>query len=160
MKIGNVTLNTQLVLAPMAGVTDLAFRTVCRELSGCYTVTEMVSAKALCYGDKKTASLLALGYGEHPAAVQIFGSDEACMEKGAALALEQSGADIIDINMGCPVPKIVQSGDGSALMRDPHKAARIAAAVVRGAAGKPVTVKFRLGWDKGSINCVEFARRM
>ena len=82
------------------------------------------------------------------------------MEKGAALALEQSGADIIDINMGCPVPKIVQSGDGSALMRDPHKAARIAAAVVRGAAGKPVTVKFRLGWDKGSINCVEFARRM
>ena len=160
MKIGNVTLNTQLVLAPMAGVTDLAFRTVCRELSGCYTVTEMVSAKALCYGDKKTASLLALGAGEHPAAVQIFGSDEACMEKGAALALEQSGADIIDINMGCPVPKIVQSGDGSALMRDPHKAARIAAAVVRGAAGKPVTVKFRLGWDKGSINCVEFARRM
>ena len=82
------------------------------------------------------------------------------MEKGAALALEQSGADIIDINMGCPVPKVVQSGDGSALMRDPHKAARIAAAVVRGAAGKPVTVKFRLGWDKGSINCVEFARAM
>ena len=81
MKIGNVTLNTQLVLAPMAGVTDLAFRTVCRELSGCYTVTEKVSAKALCYGDKKTASLLALGAGEHPAAVQIFGSDEACMER-------------------------------------------------------------------------------
>ena len=160
MKIGNVTLDTKIALAPMAGVTDLAFRTVCRELSGCYTVTEMVSAKALCYGDKKTASLLKLGAGEHPAAVQIFGSDEACMEKGAALALEQSGADIIDINMGCPVPKVAQSGDGSALMRDPDKAARIAAAVVRGAAGKPVTVKFRLGWDKGSINCVEFARRM
>ncbi|MGN0985910.1 MAG: tRNA dihydrouridine synthase DusB [Candidatus Enterenecus sp.] len=144
----------------MAGVSDLAFRTVCRELSGCYTVTEMVSAKALCYGDKKTASLLKLGEGEHPAAVQIFGSDEAAMERGAALALEQSGADIIDINMGCPVPKVVQSGDGSALMRDPEKAQRIAAAVVRGAAGVPVTVKFRLGWDKGSINCVEFARRM
>ena len=160
MKIGNVTLDTKIALAPMAGVTDLAFRTVCRELSGCYTVTEMVSAKALCYGDKKTASLLKLGAGERPAAVQIFGSDEACMEKGAALALEQSGADIIDINMGCPVPKVAQSGDGSALMRDPDKAARIAAAVVRGAAGKPVTVKFRLGWDKGSINCVEFARRM
>lgn len=160
MKIGSVELNTKIVLGPMAGVTDLAFRTVCRELSGCYTVSEMVSAKALCYGDKKTATLLKLGEGEHPAAVQIFGSDEACMEKGAALALEYSGADVIDINMGCPVPKVAQSGDGSALMKDPDKAARIAAAVVRGAAGRPVTVKFRLGWDKGSINCVEFARRM
>ena len=160
MKIGNVELNTKIVLGPMAGVTDLAFRTVCRELSGCFTVSEMVSAKALCYGDKKTATLLKLGEGEAPAAVQIFGSDEACMEKGAALALEISGADIIDINMGCPVPKVAQNGDGSALMRDPDKAQRIAAAVVRGAGGKPVTVKFRLGWDKGSINCVDFAKRM
>ena len=160
MKIGNVELNTQLALAPMAGVTDLAFRTVCRELSGCYTVSEMVSAKALCYGDKKTPSLLKLGEGEHPAAVQIFGCDEPFMEKGAALALERSGADIIDINMGCPVPKVANSGDGSALMRDPDKAARVAAAVVRAAGGKPVTVKFRLGWDKGSINCVEFAKAM
>ncbi|MCI9550560.1 MAG: tRNA dihydrouridine synthase DusB [Oscillospiraceae bacterium] len=160
MKIGNVELNTRLALAPMAGVTDLAFRTVCRELSGCYTVSEMVSAKALCYGDKKTPSLLKLGEGERPAAVQIFGCDEPFMEKGAALALERSGADIIDINMGCPVPKVANSGDGCALMRDPDKAARAAAAVVRGAAGKPVSVKFRLGWDKGSINCVEFARRM
>lgn len=160
MKIGNVELNTRLALAPMAGVTDLAFRTVCRELSGCYTVSEMVSAKALCYGDKQTPSLLKLGEGERPAAVQIFGCDEPFMEKGAALALERSGADIIDINMGCPVPKVANSGDGCALMRDPDKAARAAAAVVRGAAGKPVSVKFRLGWDKGSINCVEFARRM
>lgn len=160
MNIGNVELNTRLALAPMAGVTDLAFRAVCRELSGCYTVSEMVSAKALCYGDKKTPTLLKLGEGEHPAAVQIFGCDEPFMEKGAALALERSGADIIDINMGCPVPKVANSGDGSALMRDPDKAARVAGAVVRGAAGKPVTVKFRLGWDKGSINCVEFARRL
>ena len=160
MKIGSVELNTRLALAPMAGVTDLAFRTVCRELSGCYTVSEMVSAKALCYGDKKTPSLLRLGEGESPAAVKIFGCDEPFMEKGAALALERSGADIIDINMGCPVPKVANSGDGSALMRDPDKAARVAAAVVRGAGGKPVTVKFRLGWDKGSINCVEFAKRM
>lgn len=160
MNIGNLKLDTKVVLAPMAGVTDLAFRTVCRELSGCYTVTEMVSAKALCYQDKKTASLLRLGHGEAPAAVQIFGSDEACMEKAAALALEQSGAAALDVNMGCPVPKVVHSGDGCALMRDPEKAAHIAAAVVRGAAGRPVTVKFRLGWDKGSINCVEFARRM
>ena len=160
MKIGNTIIDTKIALAPMAGVTDLAFRTVCRELSGCYTVTEMVSAKALCYQDKTTASLLRLGPGEHPAAVQIFGSDPDCMERGAALALEQSGADILDINMGCPVPKVVHSGDGSALMRDPGKAAAIVAAAVRGAGGRSVTVKFRLGWDKGSINCVEFARRM
>ena len=160
MKIGSVELNTRLALGPMAGVTDLAFRQVCRELSGCYTVSEMVSAKALCYGDKKTPALLKLGEGEHPAAVQIFGCDEPFLEKGAALALERSGADVIDINMGCPVPKVANSGDGSALMRDPEKAARAAAAVVRGAQGRPVTVKFRLGWDKGSINCVEFARRM
>ncbi len=160
MKIGSVELNTRLALGPMAGVTDLAFRTVCRDKSGCYTVTEMVSAKALCYGDRKTPTLLKLGAGEHPAAVQIFGCDEPFMEKGAALALERSGADIIDINMGCPVPKVANSGDGSALMRDPDKAARVAQAVVRGAAGRPVTVKFRLGWDKGSINCVEFAKRM
>lgn len=160
MKIGSVELNTRLALGPMAGVTDLAFRQVCRELSGCYTVSEMVSAKALCYGDKKTPTLLKLGEGEHPAAVQIFGCDEPFLEKGAALALERSGADVIDINMGCPVPKVANSGDGSALMRDPEKAARAAAAVVRGAQGRPVTVKFRLGWDKGSINCVEFAKRM
>ena len=160
MKIGSVELNTRLALGPMAGVTVLAFRTVCRDNSGCYTVTEMVSAKALCDGDRKTPTLLKLGAGEHPAAVQIFGCDEPFMEKGAALALERSGADIIDINMGCPVPKVANSGDGSALMRDPDKAARVAQAVVRGAAGRPVTVKFRLGWDKGSINCVEFAKRM
>ncbi len=160
MNIGSVEIHSKIALAPMAGVSDLAYRTVCRELSGCYTVSEMVSAKALCYGDKKTPTLLKLGEGEHPAAVQIFGSEEAAMEKGAALALERSGADVIDINMGCPVPKVAQSGDGSALMKDPEKAARIAAAVIRGAAGVPVTVKFRLGWDKGSINCVEFARRM
>ncbi len=160
MNIGNVELNTKIVLGPMAGVTDLAFRTVCRELSGCFTVSEMVSAKALCYGDKKTATLLRLGENEHPAAVQIFGSEEASMEKGAALALDISGAEIVDINMGCPVPKVAQNGDGSALMKDPEKAARIAAAVVRGAGGKPVTAKFRLGWDKGSINCVEFAKRL
>ena len=159
MKIGSVELNTHLALGPMAGVTDLAFRQVCRELSGCYTVSEMVSAKALCYGDKKTPALLKLGEGEHPAAVQIFGCDEPFLEKGAALALERSGADVIDINMGCPVPKVANSGDGSGLMRNPDLAVRVAEAVIRGAKC-PVTVKFRLGWDKGSINCVEFAKRM
>ena len=160
MNIGTVTISSRLALAPMAGVTDLAFRTICRELGAGYTVTEMVSAKALCYQDRKSLPLLKLGEGEHPCAAQIFGSDPACMQEAAAIALEVSGADIIDINMGCPVPKVANSGDGSGLMKDPDKAARIVEAVVRGAAGRPVTVKFRLGWDKGSINCVEFARTM
>lgn len=150
---------SKLGLAPMAGVTDLGFRTICRELGCGYTVTEMVSAKALCYQDKKSALLLKLGEGEHPAAVQIFGSDPACMEEAAAIAVERSGADIVDINMGCPVPKVANSGDGSGLMRTPELAVRVAEAVVRGA-GRPVTVKMRLGWDKGSINCVELARGM
>ena len=160
MKIGNVTIDSRLALAPMAGVTDLAFRTICRELGAGYTVTEMVSAKALCYQDQKSLPLLKLGEGEHPAAAQLFGSDEGCMQEAAAIAGEVSGADILDINMGCPVPKVANSGDGSGLMRTPDKAVRVAEAVVRGAGGRPVTVKMRLGWDKGSINCVGLARAM
>lgn len=160
MNIGRIHVDSRLVLAPMAGVTDLAFRQICRELGAGLTVTEMVSAKALCYQDRKTRSLLRLGPGEHPAGVQIFGSDAACMAEAACMAAELSGADFIDINMGCPVGKVVSNGDGSALMKDPEKAARILEAAVRGAGGRPVTVKFRLGWDKGSINCVEFARAM
>ena len=160
MNIGSVTIGVPIALAPMAGVTDLAFRTVCRELGAGYTVTEMVSAKALCYQDKKSLPLLELGEGEHPAAVQLFGSDPACMEQAAGIAAARSGADIIDINMGCPVPKVAQHGDGSGLMRDVDLAVRVAEAVIRGAGGRPVTVKCRLGWDKGSINCVEFAQAM
>ncbi|WP_084234974.1 tRNA dihydrouridine synthase DusB [Papillibacter cinnamivorans] len=159
MRIGKVEIKSPLALAPMAGVTDLAFRTVCRELGAGYTCTEMVSAKALCYQDKKTRQLLKLGEGEHPAAVQIFGSDPVCMAEGAALAAEYSGADVLDINMGCPVGKIVSGGDGSALMKDPEKAARIVEAVMR-AVSLPVTVKTRRGWDKGSVNVVEFARTL
>ena len=157
--IGGVDIPNRLALGPMAGVTDLAFRTICREQGAGLTCTEMVSAKALCYQDRKTIPLLQMGEDEHPAAAQIFGSDPACMEEGAAIAHEVSGADLIDINMGCPVPKIANSGDGSALMRDPDKAVKVLEAVIRGAKC-PVTVKFRLGWDKGSINCVEFARAM
>ena len=123
------------------------------------TVTEMVSAKALCYQDRKTRSLLRLGPGEHPAGVQIFGSDAACMAEAACMAAELSGADFIDINMGCPVGKVVSNGDGSALMKDPEKATRIAEAVVK-ACPVPVTVKMRRGWDKGSINAVELARML
>ena len=160
MEIGTVKVASRLALAPMAGVTYLGFRTVCRALGCGYTVTEMVSAKALCYQDRKSVPLLKLGEGEHPAAAQIFGSDPKCMEEAAAIAGEVSGAEIIDINMGCPVPKVANSGDGSGLMRTPELAVRVAEAVIRGAGDRPVTVKMRLGWDKGSINCVEFARAM
>ena len=121
----------------------MAFRTICREQGAALTCTEMVSAKALCYQDKKSIPLLQLGDGEHPAAAQIFGSDPVCMEEAAAIARQVSGADFIDINMGCPVPKVANSGDGSGLMRTPDKAVRVAEAVIRGA-GCPVTVKFRL----------------
>ena len=157
MNIGRIHVDSRLVLAPMAGVTDLAFRQICRELGAGLTVTEMVSAKALCYQDRKTRSLLRLGPGEHPAGVQIFGSDAACMAEAACMAAELSGADFIDINMGCPVGKVVSNGDGSALMKDPEKAGRIMEAVVK-AVSVPVTAKFRRGWDMGSCNCVEFAR--
>ena len=114
---------------------------------------------ALCYQDKKSRGLLKLSPGEHPASAQIFGSDPVCMAEAACIAAEISGADLIDINMGCPVGKIVSNGDGSALMRDPEKAARIARAVVE-ASPVPVTVKMRRGWDKGSINAVELARML
>ena len=156
--IGNVKIPSRLALAPMAGVTDLAFRTICREMGAGLTCTEMVSAKALCYQDKKTLPLLTIGEKEHPSAVQIFGSDPACMEEAAGLAAEYSGADFIDINMGCPVPKVVSAGDGSALMKDLDKAAKVVEAVVRGAGGRPVTVKTRRGWDKGNLNVVELAK--
>lgn len=158
MKIGNVDIQTPVALAPMAGVTDLAFRTICKRLGAGYTVTEMVSAKALCFQDKKSIPLMTLGPGEHPAGVQLFGSDVEAMERAAAIVAERACPDIIDINMGCPVPKVVKSGDGSALMRDPEKAAKVLQAAIRGAGGIPVTVKTRIGWDKGSVNCVEFCK--
>lgn len=143
----------------MAGVTDAAFRQICCELGAGYTVTELVSAKALCYQGEKSRLLLKPFPGEHPTAAQIFGSEESSMAEGAVIAAEVSGADVIDINMGCPMGKIVNNGDGSALMKDPEKAARIASAVVA-AVSVPVTVKMRRGWDKGSINAVELAKML
>ncbi len=154
MRVGEVEILSGVALAPMAGVTDPAFRAVCREVAGVYTVTEMVSSKALCYKDKKTPALMRLSPGEHPAAVQLFGSDPGCMAEAAVIASEH--ADIIDINMGCPTPKIVSSGDGCALMKSPEKAAEIVRRVVD-ASPRPVTVKFRKGWDSGSVNAVDFA---
>jgi tRNA-dihydrouridine synthase B len=154
--IGGLEINTKLALAPMAGVTDLAFRTICREQGAGLSFTEMVSAKALMYQDSKSIELLRLAPDEHPAGVQIFGSDPSCMAEAAQKAVEISGADIVDINMGCPVPKIVKSGDGAALMRDVEKAVRIAEAVVKHSS-VPVTAKIRKGWDRGSVNAPEFA---
>ena len=157
VKIGDIELCGNLTLAPMAGVTDFAFRRVCRGLGAALTTTEMVSAKALVYKDEKTKSLLYIPEDEHPCAAQIFGHEPDVMAEAAVMAREMSGADIIDINMGCPVGKVVKSGDGSALMRTPVLAEEIIRSVVK-SAGCPVTVKFRKGWDNGSVNAVDFAR--
>ena len=157
MRIGTVEINSQLALAPMAGVTDAAFRELCASLGAGLTCTELVSSKALCYQDKKSRTLLAPFPGEHPMQAQIFGSDPVCMAEAAQIAIEASGADILDINMGCPVGKIVNNGDGSALMRDPELAGRVIEAVVK-AVDAPVTVKFRKGWDGGNVNAVAFAQ--
>lgn len=156
MNIGSVEIPGLLALAPMAGVTDAAFRLSCREKGAALTCTEMVSSRGLMYNDEKTKQLLYIPDGDHPSAAQIFGSEPEIMGEAANRAREISGADIIDINMGCPVGKVVRSGDGSALMKDPERAARIIEACVR-QAGCPVTVKFRKGWDGGSVNAVEFA---
>ena len=158
MRIGNLETSNDLFLAPMAGVTDWAFRTVCARLGAGVTVTEMVSSRALVYKDKKSAKLLRKNEGSICGA-QIFGNDPAVMAEGARLALEISGCDFIDINMGCPMPKIANSGDGSGLMRTPELAQQICEAVVK-AVEVPVTVKCRLGWDKGNINVLEFTKRM
>ncbi len=157
VRIGNVTLQGRVTLAPMAGVTDFAFRALCREQGAALTVTEMVSARALCYRDEKTKALLHRLPEERPLAVQLFGHEPEVLAEAAPLALELSGGEILDINMGCPVGKIVKSGDGSALMRSPELAGRIVEAVKK-AVSVPVTVKFRKGWDGGSVNAVEFAR--
>lgn len=159
MKIGNLEVrDCPLFLAPMAGVTDWAFRTICAQLGADVTVTEMVSSRALVYKDKKSAKLLRKNEGSLCGA-QIFGNDPEIMAEGARLALEISGCDFLDINMGCPMPKIAGSGDGCGLMRTPELAGKIVEAVNR-AVNVPVTVKCRLGWDKGSINVLDFTRRM
>ena len=158
MRIGNLQVNNPLVLGPMAGVTDWAFRTICAQLGAGVTVTEMVSSRALVYQDKKSQALLRKNEGSICGA-QIFGNDPDIMAQAAVLALEKSGCDFLDINMGCPMPKIANSGDGCGLMRTPELAGEIVAAVVK-TVDVPVTVKCRLGWDKGSINVLDFTKRM
>ena len=156
MKIGNVTLDNPVILAPMAGVTDLPFRLLCKEQGAGLVCMEMVSAKAVLYKNKNTESLLEIHPQEVPASLQLFGSDAGIMSE-IAKWLEERPFSILDINMGCPVPKIVNNGEGSALMKDPKLAGEIVSTVVR-AVEKPVTVKIRSGFDKEHINAVEMAK--
>lgn len=155
MKIGNVEITGRVALAPMAGVADTAFRTICRRFGACYVVGEMASSKGLCMSDRRTAELLSVTDAERPMAVQIFGNDPEIMAQAAKKAAE-FGPDIIDINMGCPAPKVASNGGGSALSKDPILAGRIIEQVVR-AVELPVTVKIRKGWDNEHVNAVEMA---
>ena len=155
MKIGDLRINNPLFLAPMAGITDLAFRMLCRE-QGCGVVyTEMVSAKGLFYGSERTEELMEINPNEHPIGIQIFGSDPLIMAQMVE-KISDTDADLIDINMGCPAPKIVKNGEGSALMRNPQLVKKIVSEVSR-ASSKPITVKIRKGWDDKSVNAVDIA---
>lgn len=156
MQIGEIKLAAPLALAPMAGITDLPFRLICRRLGCGMTVSEMVSAKGLLYKNVKTTEMLRIDDGERPTAIQLFGSVPEELAEAARM-VEASGADMIDFNMGCPVPKIVNNGEGSALMKQPQLAHDILAAMVK-AVKIPVTVKFRAGWDDNSRNAVEIAK--
>ena len=156
MRIGNVFLEHEVFLAPMAGVTDLAFRLICKEYGSGLLYTEMINAKALCYDDEKTKGMLKIEEEEHPVAVQIFGSEPEFIADATEILNEHSN-EILDINMGCPAPKVVKNGDGSALMKTPELAAKVIEAAAK-KSKKPVTVKFRKGWDEDSINAVEFAK--
>ena len=158
MQIGTLQVNNPLALGPMAGVTDWAFRTICAEMGAGITVTEMVSSRALVYQDKKSKALLKKN-DYSICGAQIFGNDPEIMSQAAVLALEHSGCDFLDINMGCPMPKIANSGDGCGLMKTPELAGKIVSTVVK-AVNVPVTVKCRLGWDRGSINVLDFTKRM
>ena len=156
MKIGNLNFRNGLFLAPLAGVTDHPFRRLCVRCGAEYVTTEMISAKAIRYGDLKTWRLGRIYDDERPAAVQLFGSEPETMAQAAEMAMEYA-PEAIDINFGCPVPKVAGNGGGSALMKDPELAGRIVEAVVK-AVKLPVTVKFRAGWDSEHINAVEFAK--
>lgn len=156
MTIGTIKIDELFGLAPMAGVTDPAYRRVCEAHGAGWTVSEMVSSKALVYQDKKTRTLMKRFGLQIPYGIQIFGSEPETMAAAAVLVQQSGEADFIDINMGCPTPKIVSNGDGSALMKNPELAGRIVEAVVK-AVDVPVTVKMRKGWDKGSVNAPELA---
>lgn len=156
MKIGNVQLDNEVFLSPMAGVTDLPFRTICKEKGCGMLYTEMINAKALSYDDENTKKMLNMPDDGHPVAIQIFGSDPEFMGKAASI-LNKYPNQILDINMGCPAPKVVKNGDGSALMKNPELAAKVLSAVVKNS-DKPVTLKIRKGWDDTRVNAVEIAK--
>lgn len=158
IKIGNVKIDKSAALAPMASVADRAFREICKDFKASYVVSELVSSKGVSYNDKKSKKLLYVGDKERPMGVQLFGDDPDIMAKATIKALEYN-PDIIDINMGCPVPKVAGNGSGSALMRTPSLAFDIVKEVVA-VSTVPVTVKIRKGWDKDSVNAVEFAQLM
>lgn len=155
-KIGNIELNGWACLAPMAGVSDLAYRVIAKKMGASLTTAEMVSAKGLYYRNEKTKEMLKIDSDEHPVALQLFGSDPDIMAWGAKI-MEQAGPDFIDINMGCPMQKVVKNGDGSALMKNIPLAAAVIRAMVK-AVHTPVTVKMRLGWSRDTLNAVELAQ--
>lgn len=155
-KIGNIELNGWACLAPMAGVSDLAYRVIAKKMGASLTTAEMVSAKGLYYRNEKTKEMLKIAPDEHPVALQLFGSDPNIMAWGAKI-MEQAGPDFIDINMGCPMQKVVKNGDGSALMKNIPLAAAVIRAMVK-AVQTPVTVKMRLGWSRDTLNAVELAQ--
>lgn len=158
MKIGNIEIKNRVFLAPMAGVTDVVFRVICKEMGAGLVYSEMVSAKGLYYKDKKTEELMVIDERERPSILQIFGSDTEVMKRITYDYLnKREDIDIIDINMGCPTPKIVKNGDGSALMKEPKKIGEIVKGIIS-VSTKPVTVKIRAGWDDTSINAVEVAK--
>lgn len=156
--IGNVSISGKAILAPMAGVSDIAYRLLAKEHGASMVCTEMVSAMGIKYKNERTHDLLRMEKVEHPVSMQIFGSDPEAIALGAKV-VANAGADIVDINMGCPVKKVVSSGDGSALMKTPDLAARVSEAAVN-AVDVPVTVKMRIGWDNEHINVVDFAKRI
>ena len=156
MKFRDFEVENEVFLAPMAGVTDLPFRLICKELGRGLLYTEMINAKALCYDDKNTKKMLNILDEEHPVAVQIFGSEPEFMGKATQI-LNDYPNEILDINMGCPAPKVVKNGDGSALMRNPKLAGQVLDQVVKNSK-KPVTLKIRKGWDDNSVNALEIAK--
>lgn len=157
VNIGGVLLKKTAALAPMAGVADRAYRLMCREFGACYTVSEMVSAKGICYSDRKTAELCTVTDAERPMAVQLFGSEPEFMAEAVGIVLRYE-PDIIDINMGCPVPKVVNTGAGAALMKNIDLAVALTDSAVKAAGKTPVTVKIRSGWSADTINTAEFAK--
>ena len=159
IKIGNVEIEQTAALAPMAGVADRAYRLMCKRFGAAYVVSEMVSAKGIVYGDKKTAQLCTVTSQERPMAVQLFGSEPEFMAKGVEI-VKRFEPDIIDINMGCPVPKVVGTGAGSALMKDIDLAARVCEATAKAAGETPVTVKIRSGWSLDSVNAPQMAKAL